>query len=142
LTLGGFDREGAHLYILTIMLIPTVIEKSQFGERAYDIYSRLLKERIIFLSGPISDATANTVIAQLLFLQHEDPKKDIYLYVNSPGGSVTATLAMYDTIKHIKPDVSTICVGVAASGAAVILAAGTKGKTKTKHDYCIRYFME
>jgi len=128
LTLGGFDREGAHLYILTIMLIPTVIEKSQFGERAYDIYSRLLKERIIFLSGPISDATANTVIAQLLFLQHEDPKKDIYLYVNSPGGSVTATLAMYDTIKHIKPDVSTICVGMAASGAAVILAAGTKGK--------------
>ena len=128
MTLGGFDREGAHLYILTIMLIPTVIEKSQFGERAYDIYSRLLKERIIFLSGPISDATANTVIAQLLFLQHEDPKKDIYLYVNSPGGSVTATLAMYDTIKHIKPDVSTICVGVAASGAAVILAAGTKGK--------------
>jgi len=110
------------------MLIPTVIEKSQFGERAYDIYSRLLKERIIFLSGPISDATANTVIAQLLFLQHEDPKKDIYLYVNSPGGSVTATLAMYDTIKHIKPDVSTICVGMAASGAAVILASGTKGK--------------
>ena len=110
------------------MLIPTVIEKSQFGERAYDIYSRLLKERIIFLSGPISDATANTVIAQLLFLQHEDPKKDIYLYVNSPGGSVTATLAMYDTIKHIKPDVSTICVGMAASGAAVILAAGAKSK--------------
>ena len=110
------------------MLIPTVIEKSQFGERAYDIYSRLLKERIIFLSGPISDATANTVIAQLLFLQHEDPKKDIYLYINSPGGSVTATLAMYDTMRHIKPDVSTICVGMAASGAAVILAAGTKGK--------------
>ena len=110
------------------MLIPTVIEKSQFGERAYDIYSRLLKERIIFLSGPISDATANTVIAQLLFLQHEDPKKDIYLYINSPGGSVTATLAMYDTIRHIKPDVSTICVGMAASGAAVILAAGAKGK--------------
>ena len=119
---------GVCLYVLTIMLIPTVIEKSQFGERAYDIYSRLLKERIIFLSGPISDATANTVIAQLLFLQHEDPKKDIYLYVNSPGGSVTATLAMYDTMKHIKPDVSTICVGVAASGAAVILAAGAKGK--------------
>ena len=110
------------------MLIPTVIEKSQFGERAYDIYSRLLKERIIFLSGPINDATANTVIAQLLFLQHEDPKKDIYLYVNSPGGSVTATLAMYDTMKHIKPDVSTICVGMAASGAAVILAAGAKNK--------------
>jgi len=128
LTLGRFDRRSVCLYILIIMLIPTVIEKSQFGERAYDIYSRLLKERIIFLSGPISDATANTVIAQLLFLQHEDPKKDIYLYVNSPGGSVTATLAMYDTIKHIKPDVSTICVGMAASGAAVILAAGTKGK--------------
>lgn len=113
------------------MLIPTVIEKSQFGERAYDIYSRLLKERIIFLSGPITDATANTVIAQLLFLQHEDPKKDIYLYINSPGGSVTATLAMYDTMKHIKPDVSTICVGMAASGAAIILAAGTKGKRFT-----------
>ncbi|RJQ32817.1 ATP-dependent Clp protease proteolytic subunit [Candidatus Parcubacteria bacterium] len=110
------------------MLIPTVIEKSQFGERAYDIYSRLLKERIIFLSGPITDASANTVIAQLLFLQHEDPKKDIYLYINSPGGSVTATLAMFDTMKHIKPDVSTICVGIAASGAAIILAAGTKGK--------------
>ena len=110
------------------MLIPTVIEKSQFGERAYDIYSRLLKERIIFLSGPINDASANTVIAQLLFLQHEDTKKDIYLYINSPGGSVTATLAMYDTMKHIKPDVSTICVGIAASGAAVILAAGAKSK--------------
>ena len=128
MTLGKFDKAGVYLYILIIMLIPTVIEKSQFGERAYDIYSRLLKERIIFLSGPISDATANTVIAQLLFLQHEDPKKDIYLYVNSPGGSVTATLAMYDTMKHIKPDVSTTCVGMAASGAAVILAAGTKGK--------------
>ena len=122
------DTTIAYPYILIIMLIPTVIEKSQFGERAYDIYSRLLKERIIFLSGPINDATANTVIAQLLFLQHEDPKKDIYLYVNSPGGSVTATLAMYDTIKHIKPDVSTICVGMAASGAAVILAAGAKSK--------------
>ena len=122
------DTTIAYPYILIIMLIPTVIEKSQFGERAYDIYSRLLKERIIFLSGPINDATANTVIAQLLFLQHEDPKKDIYLYINSPGGSVTATLAMYDTIKHIKPDVSTICVGMAASGAAVILAAGAKSK--------------
>lgn len=110
------------------MLIPTVIEKSQFGERAYDIYSRLLKERIIFLGGPINDAVANTVIAQLLFLQSEDPKKDINLYINSPGGSVTATLAIYDTMQHIKPDVSTICVGLAASGAAVILAAGKKGK--------------
>lgn len=110
------------------MLIPTVIEKSQFGERAYDIYSRLLKERIIFLAGPITDDSANIIIAQLLFLQHEDAKKDIHLYINSPGGSVTATLAIFDTIKHIKPDVATICVGIAASGAAVILASGAKNK--------------
>lgn len=119
---------GVLLNIIKNMLIPTVIEKSQFGERAYDIYSRLLKERIIFLSGPISDDSANTIIAQLLFLQHEDPKKDVYLYINSPGGSVTATMAIFDTIKHIKPDVATICVGIAASGAAVILAAGAKNK--------------
>ncbi len=110
------------------MLIPTVIEKSQYGERAYDIYSRLLKDRIVFLSGPINDAVANTVIAQLLFLESQDPKKDIHLYINSPGGSVTAALAVYDTIQHIKPDVSTICVGLAASGAAVLLSAGKKGK--------------
>ena len=110
------------------MLIPTVIEKSQFGERAYDIYSRLLKESIVFLGGPITDPLANTVIAQLLFLESEDSKKDISLYVNSPGGSVTATLAIYDTMNHIKPDVSTICVGLAASGGAVILASGKKGK--------------
>ena len=110
------------------MLIPTVIEKSQFGERAYDIYSRLLRERIIFMGGPIEDHTANLIIAQLLFLQSEDPKKDISLYINSPGGSVTATLAMLDTMNHIKPDVSTVCVGVAASGAAILLAAGKKGK--------------
>lgn len=110
------------------MLIPTVIEKSQFGERAYDIYSRLLEERIVFLSGPISDPVANTVIAQLLFLESRDPKKDINLYVNSPGGSVTATLAVYDTMQHIKPDVATICVGVAASGGAILLSAGAKGK--------------
>jgi len=110
------------------MLIPTVIEKSQFGERAYDIYSRLLRERIIFLGGPIEDYTANIVIAQLLFLESEDPKKDISLYVNSPGGSVTATLAMLDTMNYIKPDVSTVCVGVAASGAAILLSAGAKGK--------------
>ena len=109
-------------------LIPTVIEKSQYGERAYDIYSRLLKERIVFVTGPISDAVANTVIAQLLFLESQDPKKDVELYINSPGGSVSATLAMYDTMKHIKPDVSTICVGLAASGAAILLAAGAKGK--------------
>lgn len=110
------------------MLIPMVIEKSQFGERAYDIYSRLLKERIIFLGGPIDDDTANLVIAQLLFLESEDPKKDISLYINSPGGSVTATLAMLDTMNHIKPDIRTVCVGIAASGGAIILAGGTKGK--------------
>lgn len=110
------------------MLIPTVIEKSQFGERAYDIYSRLLKDRIVFLGGPINDAVANTVIAQLLFLESEDPKKDISLYINSLGGSVTSALAIYDTMQHIKPDVSTICVGIAASAGAVLLATGQKGK--------------
>lgn len=110
------------------MLIPTIIEKSQYGERAYDIYSRLLKDRIVFLAGPITDGVANSVIAQLLFLEKEDPKKDIYLYVNSPGGSVTAGLAVYDTMNHIKADVSTICVGIAASMGAVLLAAGQKGK--------------
>lgn len=111
-----------------MVLIPTVIEKSQFGERAYDIYSRLLKERIIFLSGVINDAVANTIIAQLLFLESEDPKKDISLYINSPGGSVTSALAIYDTMQHIKPNVSTICVGMAASAGAVLLAVGQKGK--------------
>jgi ATP-dependent Clp protease protease subunit len=110
------------------MLVPMVIEKSQFGERAYDIYSRLLRERIIFLGGGIDDDTANLVIAQLLFLEAEDPKKDVSLYVNSPGGSVTAGLAILDAMNHIKPDVSTVCVGMAASAAAVILAAGAKGK--------------
>lgn len=110
------------------MLIPTVIEKSQFGERAYDIYSRLLRENIIFLAGPIDDDTANIVIAQLLFLQSEDSKKDISLYINSPGGSVSAGLAIVDTINHLKNDVSTVCVGIAASMGAVILSAGKKGK--------------
>ena len=109
-------------------LIPTVIEKSQFGERAYDIYSRLLRERIIFLGGPIDDDVANIIIAQLLFLQFEDPKKDISLYINSPGGSATATLAMIDTMNHIKPAVSTVCVGMAASGGAWPLSSGAKGK--------------
>lgn len=109
-------------------LIPTVIEKSQYGERAYDIYSRLLKERIIFLGGPVSDQVANAVIAQLLFLDHEDPKKEIKLYLNSPGGSVTAGLAIYDTMQYVKSDVATICVGMAASMGAVLLAAGKKGK--------------
>ncbi len=109
-------------------LVPTVIEKSQFGERAYDIYSRLLRERIIFLSGPIDDVSANLVIAQLLFLQSEDPKKDISLYINSPGGYVHAGLAIIDTMNHVKPDISTVCVGMAASMGAVILSAGAKGK--------------
>ncbi len=109
-------------------LIPTVIEKSPVGERAYDIYSRLLKERIIFLSGPVNDAVANVIIAQLLFLEHEDAKKDIKLYINSPGGSVAAGLAIYDTIQYLKPNVCTIAVGTAASMGAVLLAAGTKGK--------------
>ena len=109
-------------------LVPMVIDRSQYGERAYDIYSRLLKERIIFLGGPITDDEANSVVAQLLFLDHEDSKKDIQLYINSPGGSVTAGLAIYDTIQHIKPDVSTICVGMAASMGAVLLAAGAKGR--------------
>jgi len=111
-----------------MMLIPTVIEKSHDGERAYDIYSRLLKDRIIFLSGPIIDSVANSVIAQLLFLESQDPKKDIKLYINSPGGVVTAGLAIYDTMQYVKPDVSTICVGLAASMGATLLAAGAKGK--------------
>lgn len=110
------------------MLIPMVVEKSQFGERAYDIYSRLLKERIVFLGGPVDDDTANLIIAQLLFLESEDSKKDISFYINSPGGSVTAGLAILDTMNHVKPDVSTVCVGMAASAAAVILSAGAKGK--------------
>ena len=109
-------------------LVPTVIEKSPFGERAYDIYSRLLKERIIFLGGPIIDPVANAIIAQLLFLESDDEKKDIKLYINSPGGSVPATLAIYDTMQYVKPDVSTICIGMAASGAALLFASGTKGK--------------
>lgn len=110
------------------MLIPTVIEKSQFGERAYDIYSRLLRENIIFLAGPIDDDTANIVIAQMLFLQSEDPKKDISLYINSPGGVITAGMAIIDTMNHIKNDVSTVCVGMAASMGAMILSSGKKGK--------------
>ncbi|MDH4358681.1 MAG: ATP-dependent Clp protease proteolytic subunit [Candidatus Berkelbacteria bacterium] len=109
-------------------MIPTVIEKSQFGERAYDIYSRLLKDRIVFLGGAIDDDVANIVIAQLLFLQSESDKEDIKLYVNSPGGTVTAALAIYDTMQHVKPDVSTVCVGQAASGAALLLAGGKKSK--------------
>lgn len=110
------------------ILVPTVIEKTHQGERAYDIYSRLLKDRIIFLGGPIEDTMANLIIAQMLFLQAEDAKKDISVYINSPGGSVTSTLAIIDTMKFIKPDVAVYCIGIAASGAAMILSAGAKGK--------------
>jgi len=118
------------LFIISqiVMLIPTVIEKTHMGERAYDIYSRLLKERIIFLGTGIDDAVANTIIAQLLFLESENSQKDIKLYINSPGGSVSAGLAIYDTMQYIKADVSTICIGMAASMGAVLLAAGAEGK--------------
>ncbi|MEN3189407.1 MAG: ATP-dependent Clp endopeptidase proteolytic subunit ClpP [Atribacterota bacterium] len=109
-------------------LVPIVVEQTPRGERSYDIYSRLLKDRIIFLGTEIDDATANTIIAQLLFLEASDPDKDIYVYINSPGGSVSSTIAIYDTIQYIRSNVSTICVGMAASGAALILACGTKGK--------------
>jgi ATP-dependent Clp protease protease subunit len=109
-------------------LIPTVIEKTNYGERAYDIYSRLLKDRIIFLGTEIDDTVANTVIAQLLFLESQDKTKDIKLYINSPGGSVSAGLAVYDVMQYVKPDVSTICVGLAASMGAVLLASGARGK--------------
>lgn len=114
--------------ILNNTLIPTVIEQSGRGERAFDIYSRLLKERIIFLVGPVNDHTANLVVAQLLFLESENPDKDIYFYINSPGGSVTAGMSIYDTMKFIKPDVQTLCLGQAASMGAFLLSAGTKGK--------------
>lgn len=110
------------------MLVPIVLEKSQFGERSYDIYSRLLKDRVIFLGGGIDDDVANLVIAQLLFLESEDPKKDIHLYINSPGGHVHSGLAIVDAMNHVKPDVSTVVVGMAASMASIILASGAKGK--------------
>ena len=113
-------------------LVPMVVEQTSRGERAYDIYSRLLKERVVFVVGPIEDQTANLIVAQLLFLESENPDKDINLYINSPGGSVSAGLAIYDTMQYIKPDVSTMCVGQAASMGAVLLAAGTKGKR-----YCL-----
>jgi ATP-dependent Clp protease protease subunit len=109
-------------------LVPIVVEQTPRGERSYDIYSRLLKDRIIFLGTEINDATANTIIAQLLFLEAADPDKDIYIYINSPGGSVSSTIAIYDTIQYIRSDVSTICIGMAASGAALILTSGAKGK--------------
>lgn len=111
-------------------LVPMVVEKTSQGERAFDIYSRLLKERIVFVTGPIDDHMANLVIAQLLFLQAEDPKKDIFLYINSPGGSVSAGLGIVDTMNHIKPDIATVCVGMAASMGSIILSQGTKGKRR------------
>ena len=113
-------------------LVPMVVEQSGRGERAYDIYSRLLKERVIFLVGPVNDGTANLVVAQMLFLESENPDKDIYFYINSPGGSVSAGLAIYDTMQFIKPDVSTLCIGQAASMGAFLLTAGAKGKR-----YCL-----
>src|SRR5580704_5026775 len=120
---GAGDRYRANNY-----LVPTVIESSNRGERAYDLYSRLLRERIIFLGTPVDDTVANLVCAQLLFLESEEPDKDIHLYINSPGGDITALFAIYDTMKYIKPDVSTFCFGQAASAAAVLLAAGARGK--------------
>ncbi len=117
-----------HQGIFHEQLVPIVVEQTSRGERAYDIYSRLLKERIIFLGSPIDDYVASLTIAQLLFLESEDPHKDIYLYINSPGGSVTAGLAIYDTMQYVRPDICTICIGLAASMAQVLLCAGTKGK--------------
>ena len=114
--------------MITNDLVPYVVEKTSSGERSYDIFSRHLKDRIIFIGDEITDATASVVVAQLLFLESEDPDKDIHIYINSPGGSVTAGMAIYDTMRYIKPDVSTICVGLAASMGAFLLAAGTKGK--------------
>ena len=112
------------------VLVPIVVEQTNRGERSYDIYSRLLNDRIIFLGGPIEDYMANLIVAQLLYLESQDPQKDIFLYINSPGGSVTAGMAIYDTMQYIKSDVSTICIGMAASMGAFLLAAGTKGKRK------------
>ena len=125
ITITNFSVEGE---ILMSYLVPTVIEKTSGGERAYDIYSRLLKDRIIMLSGPINDHVANIVVAQLLFLAAEEPDKDIHLYINSPGGSVTAGMAIFDTMNYIKPNVSTICIGIAASMGALLLASGEAGK--------------
>ena len=127
----GQERLGAGQTPMGLGMVPIVIEQSGRGERAYDIYSRLLRERVVFLVGPVNDQSANLVIAQLLFLESENPDKDISLYINSPGGSVSAGLAIYDTMQFIKPDVSTLCVGMAASMGAFLLAAGAKGKRFT-----------
>jgi ATP-dependent Clp protease protease subunit len=125
------ERAGAG-QVRGLNLVPIVVEQSARGERSYDIYSRLLKERVVFLCGPVEDLVANVVVAQLLFLESENPDKDIHFYINSPGGMVTAGLAIYDTMQFIKPDVSTLCVGQAASMGALLLAGGTKGKR-----YCL-----
>jgi ATP-dependent Clp protease, protease subunit len=126
---GNFDYDMSHTFEpQDIGLIPMVVETSGRGERAYDIYSRLLKERVVFLVGPVNDMTANLVVAQMLFLESENPDKDIHFYINSPGGAVTAGMAIYDTMQFIKPDVSTLCIGQAASMGAFLLAAGAKGK--------------
>jgi ATP-dependent Clp protease protease subunit len=126
---GGYNSpQAASQEIQGLGMVPMVIEQSGRGERSYDIYSRLLKERVIFLVGPVNDQTANLVVAQLLFLESVNPDKDISFYINSPGGSVTAGMAIYDTMQFIKPDVSTLCVGMAASMGAFLLSAGTKGK--------------
>lgn len=129
--MSQMDRIGAGFAPQGLGMVPIVIEQSGRGERAYDIYSRLLRERVIFMVGPVNDQTANLVIAQMLFLESENPDKDISLYINSPGGSVSAGLAIYDTMQFIKPDVSTLCVGMAASMGAFLLAAGVKGKRFT-----------
>jgi ATP-dependent Clp protease, protease subunit len=122
------SQESTNNNQINSYLVPMVVEKTQGGERAYDIFSRLLRERIIFVTGPIEDHMANLVVAQLLFLEAEDPKKDIYMYINSPGGSVSAGLGIVDTMNHIKPDVATVCVGLAASMGSIILSQGAKGK--------------
>jgi ATP-dependent Clp protease, protease subunit len=124
----GFPHSGSDWEPQSLGLVPMVIEQSGRGERAYDIYSRLLRERVVFLVGPVNDVTANLIVAQLLFLESENPDKDIFFYINSPGGSVTAGMAIYDTMQFVKPDVSTLCIGQAASMGAFLLAAGAKGK--------------
>jgi ATP-dependent Clp protease protease subunit len=126
--MSNFMQDGGALGARNLGLVPMVIEATGRGERAYDIYSRMLKERVVFLVGPVEDHMANLVVAQLLFLESENPDKDIHLYINSPGGAVNAGLAIYDTMQFIKPDVSTVCIGQAASMGAVLLAGGTKGK--------------
>ncbi|MDB5802466.1 MAG: clpP [Rhodocyclales bacterium] len=125
---GPTGQHGSDWNPVGLGLVPMVVEQSGRGERAYDIYSRLLKERVVFLVGPVNDVTANLIVAQLLFLESENPDKDIFFYINSPGGSVSAGMAIYDTMKFIKPDVSTLCIGQAASMGAFLLSAGAKGK--------------